>query len=78
MLSVRESGGTVYINCGRDWSRHLTVIILRRNLRAFEASGMDPKKLAGIPIRVRGLVEERNGPRIEAVRPGQIEIAAQE
>ena len=78
VLSVRDSGGTLYINFGREWSRNLTVTILRRNLRAFEASGMDPKKLAGIRIRVRGLVEERNGPRIEAVRPGQIEIAAQE
>ncbi|CAB5037410.1 unannotated protein [freshwater metagenome] len=78
VLSVRESGGTIYINFGREWSRNLTVTILRRNLRAFEASGMDPKKLEGARVRVRGLVEERNGPRIEAVRPGQIEIAAQE
>ena len=78
VLSVRESGGTIYINFGREWSRNLTVTILRRNLRAFEASGMVPKKLEGARIRVRGLVEERNGPRIEAVRPGQIEIAAQE
>jgi endonuclease YncB( thermonuclease family) len=78
VLSVRESGGTIYINFGREWSRNLTVTILRRNLRAFEASGTDPKKLEGARVRVRGLVEERNGPRIEAVRPGQIEIAAQE
>ena len=77
VLSVRESGGTIYMNFGRVWSRNLTVAIFRRNLPAFESAGIDPKKLEGARIRVRGWVEERGGPRIEAVRPEQIEIAAQ-
>ena len=77
VLSVRESGGTIYMNFGRVWSRHLTVAILRRNMAAFEGAGIDLKKLEGARIRVRGWVEERGGPRIEAVRPEQIEIAAQ-
>jgi hypothetical protein len=47
-------------------------------MRAFAAAGLDPKKLEGARVRVRGWVEERSGPRIEAVRPEQIEIAAQE
>jgi endonuclease YncB( thermonuclease family) len=75
ILSVRESGGTIYINFGRDWSRNLTVTILRRNRPAFEAAGMQPKKLEGARVRVRGWVEERSGPRIDAARPEQIEIA---
>jgi endonuclease YncB( thermonuclease family) len=78
VLSVRESGGTIYMNFGRVWSRNLTVTIFRRNMRAFAAAGLDPKKLEGVRVRVRGWVEERGGPRIEAVRPEQIEIAAQE
>ena len=78
VLSVRESGGTIYMNFGRDWSRNLTVTILRRNRPAFESAGMDPKKLEGASIRVRGWVEQRSGPRIEAARPQQIEIAASE
>ena len=77
VLSVRESGGTIYMNFGRVWSRNLTVAIFRRNMPAFERAGIDPKKLEGARIRVRGWVEERGGPRIEAVRPEQIEIAAQ-
>ena len=77
ILSVRESGGTIYMNFGRVWSRNLTVTVLSRNKPAFEGAGMDPKKLEGARIRVRGWVEERGGPRIEAVRPEQIEIAAQ-
>jgi endonuclease YncB( thermonuclease family) len=78
VLSVRESGGTIYINFGRVWSRNLTVTVLRRNRPAFEAAGMDPKKLEGTRIRVRGWVEERTGPRIEAAQPEQIEVATQE
>jgi endonuclease YncB( thermonuclease family) len=75
VLSVRESAGTIYINFGRVWSRNLTVTILRRNRPAFEAAGMAPKKLEGVRLRVRGWVEERSGPRIDAARPEQIEIA---
>jgi len=78
VLSVRESAGTIYINFGRVWSRNLTVTILRRNRPAFAAAGMDLKKLEGARIRVRGWVELRNGPRIEATRPEQIEVAANE
>ncbi len=74
VLSVRESGSTIYINFGRVWSRNLTVTILRRNVRAFAAAGIDPKKLEARRIRVRGWIEDRNGPMIEVTRPEQIEI----
>jgi len=30
VLSVRESGGTIYMNFGRRWSQALTVTILKR------------------------------------------------
>ena len=73
--SVRESGGTIYVNFGRQWSQALTVTILKRNERMFAAAGIEPKRLENRRIRVRGWVEERNGPRIEATRPEQIEIA---
>jgi endonuclease YncB( thermonuclease family) len=75
VLSVRESGGTIYMNFGRRWSQALTVTILKRNERTFAAAGLEPKKLENRRVRVRGWVEERNGPRIEATRPEQIEIA---
>ncbi len=75
VLSVRESGGTIYMNFGRRWSQALTVTILKRNERIFAAAGIAPKRLENRRVRVRGWVEERNGPRIEATRPEQIEIA---
>jgi hypothetical protein len=75
VVSVRESGGTIYMNFGRRWSQALTVTILKRNERIFAAAGLDPKTLENRRLRVRGWVEDRSGPRIEATRPEQIEIA---
>ena len=74
VVSVRESGATIYVNFGRRWTEDFTVTILKRNARNFAAAGLDPKSLAGRRVRVRGWVEERGGPWIEAARPEQIEI----
>jgi endonuclease YncB( thermonuclease family) len=75
VLSVRESGATIYVNFGRRWSEDFTVTILKRNERNFTAVGLDPKMLAGRQIRVRGWIEEHGGPEIGAVWPEQIELA---
>jgi hypothetical protein len=74
-VSVRESGGTIYVNFGRRWSEALTVTILKRHERTFAAAGIEPKSLEGRMVRVRGYVDVRNGPVIEATQPQQIEIA---
>jgi hypothetical protein len=74
VLSVRESGGTIYVNFGRRWSEDFTVTIAKRNERAFSAAGLEPKKLAGQRVRIRGWIEERGGPWVEAARPEQIEV----
>lgn len=73
--SVRESGGTIYVNFGRRWSQALTVTVSKRNERNFAAAGVDVKRLENRRVRVRGFIEGRSGPRIEANRPEQIEIA---
>jgi endonuclease YncB( thermonuclease family) len=75
VLSVRESGGTIYLNFGRRWSEALTVTISKRQERIFAAAGIGPRRLENLMVRVRGWIEERNGPRIEASRPEQIEVA---
>ena len=72
--SVRESGGTIWVNFGRRWSEDFTVTIAKRNERVFSAAGVDPKSLAGRRVRVRGWIEERGGPWVEAARPEQIEV----
>lgn len=75
VVSVRESGATIYLNFGRRWSEDFTVTILKRNERLFSASGRAPRTLEGRRVRVRGWIEERGGPWIEASRPEQIELA---
>jgi micrococcal nuclease len=78
VMSVNESGGLVYLNFGRHWTESFTVTVAKRNQRVFTAAGLDPKTLAGRQIEVRGFIEERGGPAIEASRPEQIEIVARE
>ena len=74
VLSVRDSGGVVYLNFGRRWTEALTVTILRRDTGRFAAAGVDPKRLEGRRILVRGVVEQRVGPTIEAATPEQIDL----
>jgi endonuclease YncB( thermonuclease family) len=74
VLSVRQAGATTYLNFGRNWTRDFAVTISRRNLSAFEATGIGLKSLENREIRVRGWVEAHGGPRIEVLHPGQIEL----
>jgi endonuclease YncB( thermonuclease family) len=74
VVSVRESGATIYVNFGRRWSEDFTVTIQKRNERSFRAAGLDLKGLTDRRIRVRGWIEERGGPWIEAAHPEQIEV----
>ena len=75
VLSVRESGGTIYLKFGRGWSEALSVTISKRHERIVSGAGLLPKRLERRTVRIRGWIEERNGPRIEASRPEQIEVA---
>jgi endonuclease YncB( thermonuclease family) len=76
VVSVRESGGTIYMNFGQRWSEDFTVTILKRNERQFTAAGLALRSLAGRRVLVRGWIEERGGPWIEATEPQQIEVIA--
>jgi endonuclease YncB( thermonuclease family) len=78
VVSVRESGATIYVNFGRRWSDDFSVTVLKRNERNFTAAGLDLRGLAGRLVRVRGFIEQRgagHSPWIEAERPEQIETA---
>lgn len=73
VLSVREAGTTLYVNFGRRWSEDFTVTIAKRLQPAFISGGVAPKSLSGQVVRVRGFIEERSGPWIEATSPAQFE-----
>jgi endonuclease YncB( thermonuclease family) len=74
VLSVRESGGTIYVNFGRRWTEDFTATLSKRNERLFISAGLEPKKLQNRRVRVRGWIEERGGPWLELTRPEQIEV----
>lgn len=72
--SVRESGGTVYVNFGPRYTRDFVVAVSRRQVGAFAAAGVALPTLTGRRVRVRGVMEVRRGPSIYAAAPEQIEI----
>lgn len=72
--SIRQAGTITYVNFGRRWTQDFAVTISRRMMAAFEGAGISLKSLETRQIRVRGWVELRNGPRIEALHVGQIEL----
>ncbi|WP_424628534.1 thermonuclease family protein [Bradyrhizobium sp. SYSU BS000235] len=74
VLSARQAGATFYVNFGRRWTRDFAVTISRRMMPSFENAGLDLKSLVNKRIRVRGWVEKHGGPRMEMVRPSQIEL----
>jgi endonuclease YncB( thermonuclease family) len=74
VLSVRESGATIYVNFGRRWTQDFAVTIQKRHRRDFAAANIELKELEGRRIRVRGWVEQRHGPVMEASVPEQIEV----
>ena len=75
VLSVRESGGTIYVNFGRRWSEDFTATLLKRNERAFTTAGLDLKKLSGRTVRLRGVIEERGGPWLELTRRSKLKCS---
>lgn len=73
VVSVRESGNTVYVNFGRRWSEDFTVTIAKRIEPGFISAGLSPRSLTGRTVRVRGVIEERAGPWIEATAADQFD-----
>jgi len=74
--AVGEGRKLIYVNFAEDWRSDFTITIVRKDLAAFEAAGLDLARLAGRKVRVRGWVEWWNGPMIAATHPAQIEVLA--
>lgn len=76
VLLADEAGGRVFLNFGRYWKEDFTAVIQSSALRMFEELGLDPTRLGGALVRVRGWLDDRDGPRIEVTHPEQIEVLA--
>lgn len=76
--SVAAIRGRTYVNFGADWRRDFTAVIPEKCLQQLTARtpGFDAAKLKGQVVRVRGWIDNFNGPSITVNQPEQIEIVA--
>ncbi|HJS30862.1 MAG TPA: thermonuclease family protein [Alphaproteobacteria bacterium] len=74
VLKASTVAGRVYLNFGADWRSDFTVAVPRENRPSFSGAGLDLRALQGKMIRVRGWIQWRDGPLIEAIHPEQIEV----
>jgi endonuclease YncB( thermonuclease family) len=72
--SIREAGGTLYVNFGRRWITGFAVPLSGKDVKVLEAAGLQPRAWEKRRIRVRGWVEFRGGPRMAVNHPGQVEV----
>lgn len=74
VVSTAMKQNRVYLNFGNNWKDDFTVTIPPEFRTNFFKNKLDPLKLGGKRIRVRGWVEEFNGPFIEIDHPERIEV----
>jgi hypothetical protein len=76
VLNAEQLGAQVFLNFGRYYKEDFTAVIDARALRLFADAGIDPSKLGNALVRVRGWIDDRDGPRIAVTHPEQIELLA--
>ncbi|HTQ13902.1 MAG TPA: thermonuclease family protein [Rhizomicrobium sp.] len=74
VLTATLKDGRAFLDFGADWKTDFTVVISPADMAAFHARGIDPRDYAGKTVRVRGWLEWRDGPEIEAAVPEDIEV----
>jgi endonuclease YncB( thermonuclease family) len=65
--------GRVYLNFGENYRTDFTASIPPEVVSLFNAATVDPLKLKGRPVRIRGYIRDFNGPAIDLTHPEQIE-----
>lgn len=65
--------GRVYLNFGEDYRTDFTASIPPEVVALFRAAKLDPLKLQGRAVRIRGYIRDFNGPAIDLTHPEQIE-----
>lgn len=71
---VGESGGRLYLDFGRRFTKDFTIVIPRTAQPAFAAAGMDLRGLAGKRVRARGVLFFWGGPALELHNPAALEL----
>jgi len=74
VLNADVKDGRAYLDFGTDWHHDFTVTISSDDMKTFREIGVDPRTYAGKSVRVRGWVEQIDGPEIEVPTPQDIEV----
>jgi len=74
VLSAAVKDGRAYLDFGTDWKSDFTVTISPDDMANFRHDGVDPRLYAGKTVRVRGIVQQYDGPEIEIADPKQVEV----
>ncbi|MCX5477590.1 thermonuclease family protein [Kaistia geumhonensis] len=74
ILSVGERGPTAYLDFGRDWRTDFTAVVSGPAGEALAARGVPVSSLEGRRVRLRGWIEQKDGPSLRITDPGQLEL----
>ncbi len=74
IVSIGRTERTVYLNFGYDWSIDFTVTIEAATAATIELEGGPFDRLVGKSVRIRGWLQQWNGPWIEVDHAEQIEV----
>lgn len=72
--AVAETHSRTYLNFGADWKTDFTISIAKAMTAAMKKDGFDFPALEGKTVRVRGWVEDWNGPHIKLDNPELLEV----
>ncbi len=72
LLRVHESHGALYLALGRDRSG-FAAVVSRRDVKTFARAGLDLRDYEGTPVRLRGDLDARFGPRMRLTDPDAVE-----
>jgi endonuclease YncB( thermonuclease family) len=71
---IGESGKRIYLDFGVKFNEDFSVIVPADANKAFTNAGIDLRSLAGVRLRVRGVVSIQGGPAIVVRDPSALEI----
>jgi Staphylococcal nuclease homologue len=74
VLSADVKDGRAYLDFGPDYKTDFTITIAPADMANFRDAGVDPRDYQGKRIRVRGFIQQLNGPEIEIAGPKQVEV----
>jgi hypothetical protein len=72
--SVGDRQSRIYLNFGADWATDFTVVVPKHVWSLIAGRGISATTLKGRFVRVRGIIEEWQGPAMTAAGPDAIEI----